>query len=59
MKMNPRCNHKNTVHDTSTREILCVACGIVTNGFKKFVNMNPTKTRKRYVRTFHKKIIKG
>jgi len=57
--MNPRCNHKNTVHDTSTREILCVACGIVTNGFKKFVNRNPNKTRKSYVRTFHKKTIKG
>lgn len=50
MKMNPRCNHKNTVHDTSTREILCVACGIVTNGFKKFVNRRPNKTRKKYVK---------
>ncbi len=53
--MNPRCNHKNTVHDTSTREILCVACGIVTNGFKKFVNRNPNKTRKRHVRTYSTK----
>jgi len=52
MKMNPGCNHKNTVHDTSTREILCVSCGIVTNSFKKFVNRHPNKTKKRYVRAY-------
>jgi len=52
MKTNSGCNHKNTVHDTSTREILCVGCGIVTNSFKKFVNRHPNKTKKRYVRAY-------
>lgn len=43
--MNPRCNHRNTVHDTSTREIVCAAGGVVTNGFKKFVNSHPNRTK--------------